>query len=237
MGQDLICPEEALQEEDDVLEEAKEEQDLYDELDLVTQQAIDPMTEKDTREHIKLNLVRYKQMMNKKTTLINKIVTQLEDLEHEVKLGNEVNEKQKNDLEEKESKKVQLKSQIKKAEKELDSSKTQFKVDLGLLRDTLKVVTKKNNELQEALENKEAMVAALTEELTGESTESVNNDNNEHNVSAVIHNEDNTQRVSMNKESSAHKCQGCDKDFSASGDLERHVQDKHTESKNCFPAM
>ena len=65
--------EDALQEEDDVLEEAKEEQDLYDELDLITQHVIDPVTEKDTRENMKLKLVRYNQIMNKKTNLIKEI--------------------------------------------------------------------------------------------------------------------------------------------------------------------
>ena len=110
-------------------------------MDLITQQVIDPVTEKDTRENMKLKLKRYKQIMNKKTTLIKKIVTKVENLEHEVKLSNEVNEKLNNDLEGKESTKVHLKSQVKKGERELESSKVQFKVDLDLLRDTLMVVT------------------------------------------------------------------------------------------------
>ena len=67
--------EEALQEEEDVLEEAKEEQDLYDELDLIKQQVIDPETENETREDMKLKLVRYKQIMNKKTSLIKEVGT------------------------------------------------------------------------------------------------------------------------------------------------------------------
>ena len=141
-------------------------------------------------------------------------------------MSNEVYEKQNKDLEEKESTKVHLKSQVKKGEKELESSKVQFKVDLDLLRDTLRVVTKNNNELKEALKNKEAMLVALSEETT--SAEDANNE--DLTVSVEIHNEDTNQRVSMNKESAAHKCVACDKDFNASGDLERHLKDKHTES-------
>ena len=101
----------------------------------------------------------------------------------------------------------------------------QFKVDLDLLRDTLRVVTKNNNELKEALKNKEAMLVALSKETT--SAEDANNE--DLTVSVEIHNEDTNQRT-MNKESAAHKCIACDKDFNASGDLERHLKDKHTES-------
>ena len=54
------------------MEEAKEEQDLSDKLDRITQQVIDPVTEKDTWAKMRLKLVRYNQIMNKKTSLVNK---------------------------------------------------------------------------------------------------------------------------------------------------------------------
>ena len=59
--------EEALEEEENVLEDAKEEQDLYDALDFITQNVINPDTEKDTREIIKVKLERYKTSCTRKT--------------------------------------------------------------------------------------------------------------------------------------------------------------------------
>lgn len=130
------------------MEEAEEEQDLCDELELITQQVIDPVTEKETRENMKLKLVRYKQIMNKKTNFINEVGTKVKNLELDVKLSNEIVEKQTIELEDKESTKTLLKSQTKKAEKELENSKAQYKMDLEVTRETINVLTKANNELK-----------------------------------------------------------------------------------------
>ena len=130
------------------MEEAEEEQDLCDELELITQQVIDPVTEKETRENMKLKLVRYKQIMNKKTNFINEVGTKVKHLELDVKLSNEIVEKQTIELEDKESTKTLLKSQTKKAEKELENSKAQYKMDLEVTRETINVLTKANNELK-----------------------------------------------------------------------------------------
>ena len=49
----------SLQDQAVVMEEAKEEQDLYDALDFITQNVIDPDTEKETRDDMKIKLDRY----------------------------------------------------------------------------------------------------------------------------------------------------------------------------------
>ena len=68
--------------------------------------------------------------------------------------------------------------------------------------------------------------------LSPESVENISNENNDEelNVAVEVHSEDTNQRVGMNKASTAHRCNACDKEFNASGDLERHLKDKHTES-------
>ena len=46
---------------------------------------------------------------------------------------------------------------------------------------------------------------------------------------ADVHNEETTNRVTMNEETPLQKCLACDKVFKANSDLEKHIKDKHTE--------
>ena len=48
-------------------------------------------------------------------------------------------------------------------------------------------------------------------------------------VDVEVHAEQNAQRVDMSNTSTGHKCLACDKTFKVASDLDRHVQDKHTE--------
>ena len=152
------------------MEEAKEEQDLYDELDLITENVIVPEKEKETREDMKLKLTRYRNITNKKNKLIQEAADKVKALEHNAKMRSEVEDK-----------------------------------------------------------IKEAYVASLTEELTGDDdVESAS----ESEVVMDVHNEDNINRVTMNKETHIEKCLACDKVFKANSELEKHIRYKHTEP-NC----
>ena len=229
--------EESLEDETEVMEEAKEEQDLYDALDLITQNVIDPVTEKDTRDGMKLKLLRYKNIMNKKTDLIKEMSKKMNSLEHEARLGNQVADQQRIDLEKEESEKNILKSQVKKAEKEHENSKSQHKKNVDLLRETLNQLTKENNDLKEKAKTRDSYVAAMTEELTG-GDDDENEDAGEHEeveVSAEVHRDERSQRVTMTKKNTPPKCHACDKMFKADGDLEKHMSDVHTPSEcdNC----
>ena len=224
--------EDALQEDEEVMEEAKEEQDLYDELDLITQNVIDPEKEKETRDDMKLKLTRYRNIMNKKNILIQEASEKVKALEHDAKMRSEVEERNKIQFEEKDAEKAILKSQVKKVEKEHEKSKAQYKVDLDLLRESVSELTKSNNDLKESIKTKEAYVASLTEELTGDGDVESTSANEEVDVVADVHHEENIIRVTMNKETPIQKCLACDKVFKANSDLEKHIRDKHTEP-NC----
>ena len=95
--------EDALQEDEEVMGEAKEEQDLYDELDLITQNVIDPEKEKETRDDMKLKLTRYRNIMNKKNILIQEASEKVKALEHDAKMRSEVEERNKIQFEEKDA--------------------------------------------------------------------------------------------------------------------------------------
>ena len=125
-----------------------------------------------------------------------------------------------------------MKSQVKQVEKEHEKTKAQYKTDPELTRETINVLTKANNELQEKVKTKDAYVAAVTEELTGSEASEEASGIEETIVTADVHRAEETQRVTMNNESTVQKYLACDKEFKAQGDLEKHLRDRHTEV-NC----
>ena len=156
----------------------------------------------------------------------------MKNLEHDVKLSNEIVEGQKIELEDKEFTKTLLTSQTKKAEKKLENSKAQYKRDLEVTRETINVLTKANNELKEKIKTKEAYVSALTEELNGDDDDEYSSEREEIEVTADVHNAEVTPRVTMNHKNTLQKCLACDKVFKTSGNLEKHLRDRHTDV-NC----
>ena len=150
----------------------------------------------------------------------------MESLEHEASLSNQVAEQQRIDLEKEESEKNILKSQVKKVEKEHESSKAQHKKNVDLLRETLNELTKANNELKECIKTKDAHLASLTEDDDADASE-----NEEINIVADVHNKEVNSRVTMRSNNTLQKCLACDKMFKANSDLEKHIRDKHTEAE------
>ena len=89
-----------------MIEAAKEEQDLFDALELITETVIEPDTEMETRNDIKDTLTRFKVIMTKKDKVINAIGEQVKSLtlsteaiKHDAKMQEEVLEEQKKDIE------------------------------------------------------------------------------------------------------------------------------------------
>ena len=85
-------------------------------------------------------------------------------------------------------------------------------------------MTKRNNDLKVELATRTTYIEQVEKEVSPE-TENVEV------VEVEVHREQGGQRVTMNKESSEDRCQACDKKCNAKGDLDRHMQDKHTESE------
>ena len=209
--------EEALQEEEDVLKEAKEEQDLYEALDFITQNVINPDTEKDTRDTIKVKIERYKSIMHKKNKVIKEAMEKVKALEHDANCRTEIEDNQKIEIDEKDAENALLKSHLKKEEKEHEKSKNQYKADIAILQESVSNVTKINNDLKTEVNTQKKVIANLVGET---------HDTEQSEVNVEVHRE----RVDMTKESSTHTCNACEKVFKAAGDLDKHMDDKHTES-------
>ena len=231
--------EEELEEEKEVMEAAaKEEQELFEALEEWTQNDINPDTEAEPKMYLKEKIERYKTVMIKKNKIIGFIQekvkvldTTTKALKHDYKLSEEIVEKQKKKLDDNGIK-------IKKIEADYKKDKTttdQLKKELNSLQDTVGKLTKSNSDLKIELSKTKSYIKSL-EDATApgddEDAEDEDDDAEEEEVEAQVHRAD---RVDMNKDSSVHRCQACDRVFKTSADLDRHLRDKHedTECPNC----
>ena len=116
-------------EEDDdqeLLNAVKEAEDLYNALQLLTQSECEPSKDKENKEELKDKLTRFWDILQKKSVLQKQTSMKVIQLEHEIKLGSEVEENQRIEIEEKEqecktlsSEVLSLKNMIKEKEVEI----------------------------------------------------------------------------------------------------------------------
>ena len=175
--------------------------------------------------------------MNKKNNLIKEVGSKVKNLEHDVNLSNEIVERQKIELEDKESTKTLLKSETKRAEKELETSKAQSKKDMKSLEETVGNLTKINNNLKIEMAKYKTYIKELeeandpAEEDVGES-EADEEVEEEINVEeAEVHRPESVPKVDMSKGGTDQRCEACDKIFKAAADLEKHIKDKHVDAE------
>ena len=211
-----------------MLDAAKEEQDLFDALEQITQTVIEPETEKETREDIKKTLTRFKTIMTKKDKVIKATGEQVKSLKlsteaikHDTKMQDEILEEQKKDIE-----KVQKKNY------KMTKEKVEVLKELEVMREYNDTLNKANTDMIEQLRVKENLVKSLKEELgidNDEEDEEVTEEEDEEDTGVVQ--EVTESVVRMNNDENNHTCNACNKQFRTSQDLENHVQSKHVEKK------
>ena len=120
-------------------------------------------------------------------------------------------------------------SEIKKKEKEISflkkaatKDREKYLKDLDSLRKSNSNTIKENGDLNAKLEEKEAIIKSLEEALEPEPESS---DVFEDVVEEV---------VTMNRNTSGHKCTACNKKYSTNTDLENHMDDMHGETECVF---
>ena len=130
-----------------MLDAAKEEQDLFDALEQITQTVIEPETEKETREDIKKTLTRFKTIMTKKDKVIKAIGEQVKSLKlsteaikHDSKMQDEILEEQKKDIE-----KVQKKND------KMTKEKVEILKEIEVMREYNDTLNKANTDMIEKL--------------------------------------------------------------------------------------
>ena len=176
-----------LEQENELMEEAKKEQDLYEALYNDLNSFAEGLDNPNKVEELKETVKRFQSAMEKKTELQVAATKEIKRLKHEVKLSAQVEAKQSRELDEKDLERVKLTKQIKEG--------------------------------NEKLKEKDKMIKQLTEALGAE-------ENDEVEIQIV------QQTNRMNKESTGHPCNACDKTFRQDKDLEKHMEAKHTE-KHC----
>ena len=167
-----------VQEEEECLNEAMDELDLYNALNVLALSVQEP----EKAEALQDKLNRYKNIMTKKTNIQIAATEEIKRLKHEVNLSNQVATNQEKQLDKKDK------------EKELMAREA-------------KLWKEKNKE-------KEKMINQLKEALIAKDEDEI----------VVVQ-----QTVGMNKQSTGHQCNACDKSFRKSQDLERHMDAKHAE--------
>ena len=231
-----------LQEEEDFMEAAKEEQDLFDELIELYEKEVDPEDEKDTREMLGQKLLRFQAIIDRKNRMIKEsrekvkmLELSTETLKHDFKLSAEVEAKQRKELEDsakgmdKTKKEIQnLKDRNKtilindrlkgKENRTLLKNNKQYVEAITTLRESNHNLNKENNDLKEQLKIKESLVQGLQEEFGVEDTDEAEADKSEADESVVV-----------NQETDNHTCNACNKVFKEMDDLERHINSKHNE--------
>ena len=173
-------------------------------------------------------LTRYKSIMTQKNKIIKldqeKVkMLQLsnETLKHDFNMSNQIVENQKKQLD-------YQQNQMEKTgnAKKLEKANNVLSKELDEIRESNSILNKENSDLNEKLKVKSSLVKSLQEELGVEDVADVERE-------VEIVEEATVQTVSMNKGSTVHECNACDKKYKTSNDLENHVRSKHNE-KQCI---
>ena len=213
-----------LDDENEVLEAAKAEQDLYDEIFRLSQSAAIPGQEEESFQVIKDKLERFKIIMTKKDIRLKETIIDVKRLTNDLKVSKHNNELMKQ-VEERQRKDLDA------ADKESEKIKGYLQTQRNRNKDILiKEKMKKNtlkkekkaleNELKNAknkLEAKENIIRDFEKATSGNDIEEV---------------EVTEPTQPFRQVSQANNCNACDKIFNSEDNLEKHMDAKHTE-KQC----
>ena len=230
------------EDEEDLFEDAADDDKwLHEALDKLAHEVIDAEEEASRQElKVKINEVTQKLQTNSLHTkhMIDKLrqekaqwretlikQRQLEDENERLKSecdscrnSEEVIERKNANLDVKDAKIAELGKKIKKLEGENKKNKDEYKTDIDTVHDTLANIAKRNNDLKAEVEKQKKLVETLKVTTSAESVDVTN---------VEVHSQGENQRVDMSHNSTRHRCNACAKDFNASVDLERHMEDKH----------
>ena len=208
--------------EDEVLEEAKNEQELYEQIFKITENVIVPEKEEETREDLKDKMIRFKIIKEKLHEQAKETVKILEEkiesLKHEILLSSEVEEKQRKEIEDisKETEKTRKNLNVRLQENaKLHKEKDEVVKEMNTLRETNGTLSKTNYDLKTKMKAKDDLIKAIKE-----SNGAQDSDESEENEITVV------------QEDITHKCQNCNKTYKTNNDVKRHIEEKHTNKCN-----
>ena len=98
------------------------------------------------------------------------------------------------------------------------------------MQKTVGIVTQNNCSLKLEVSKKNVYIKSLEEANAPDDGDENVIENAVENVTEEVNHQQDSQRVVMSKESSEHHCNACDKKFNNEADLDRHMDDKHTEA-------
>ena len=207
------------------MEEAMNEQELYEHIFKITETVIDPENEEETREDLKNKMLRFKTIKEKKEKLheqskekVKILEENIKALKHECTLSSEVEEKQRKEIEDmsKEAEKTRKNLNVRIQENaKLHNEKDAAVEEMNTLRETNGTLSKTNYNLKTKLKTKDDLIKAMKE----------SNEAQENNASEE-------SEITVVQEDISHKCQQCNKTFKTRNNLKNHIEEKHTNKCN-----
>ena len=164
--------EDELNVENEVLEDAKKEQDLYDEMFQLSQD-INLESEKYVAEEIKDKLKCFKDIIKKKDTLLEETRKELKISKHNCDLSKEVEERQHNELEDTRKESEKLKKYVKTQKDKLKKEKQDIEKELETVREDNGELNKENSDLKTKLNTNEGIIKNLNEALNIDDSDEV----------------------------------------------------------------
>ena len=206
-----MTPSQQLEDDNEVLVEAAEDQDLYDALDEISKKIDEPEKEDESKEELLISLREKVKRM--KTIVDMKTKLQAEMVEENAK-QDEVARHKENELDVKDKEIVEKISEIKRMKKEAQENlneKEQLKKELKAQQDLHGQTLKQNSDLKKELEVTKSLAKALESDDADDIT--------------VLE----RVKVHMNKTTSGNMCVTCDKRFRNGQDLEKHIEITHNQ--------
>ena len=202
-----MTPSQQLEDDNEVLIEAAEDQDLYDALDDISKKIDEPEKEDESKEELLISL--REKVKRLKTIIEMKTKLQAEMMAENAK-QEEVARHKESELDAKDKEIAEKNSEIKKVKKEaedLSKEKEQLKKDLKAQQDLHGQSLKQNSDLKKELEVTKSLAKTLENKNADEIT--------------VL------ESVQMNKTTSGNMCVTCEKKFRNGQDLEKHIEITH----------
>ena len=233
-----------LEVENEVMEEAAQDQEIYEELVRITQEVIQPENEEEIRKELKINIEKLKVSGKHQKYMLNQLrkekakwkdtinkQRQLEAENDNLKKNHEqVETFLQTSMNAKEAEVSEMTKKLKKAEGDHKKMKDQHKAALDTVHDTLGNVTKRNNDLKIEVAKQKSLITAMKEAKDREAADPEEDGSVEDDTDRDLEAQEQNHppRVTMSKKSKEHRCHACDRVFNAAGDLDRHINDKHS---------
>ena len=207
-----------IQDDTEDIAEAIEDQELYTMLDDLAEVIKDKLTNTDTSDGLDDKISRLRKVIEAKSKIQKAAKVAFDE---EMKKRSEVEADQIKAIDNLRDRNLSILRESKKKKatvKALANDKDEFSKEITVLRVKNGILVKENSTLKIDIENKSKYIKQLEDANAPEASDEVE----------VAVEEEQPIVVEMNRESPGHECNACNRTFTHSIDLDRHIEAKHS---------